>query len=162
MKTMMLMRHAKSSWAEAGIEDFDRELNQRGRKAAPRVGDWMKENNLLPDHILASTALRAKQTTELVVEHSGFRGDVQWEPDLYLAPASVLLSMIAKVDDRFERVLVVAHNPGMEHLVSTLLNRLEAFPTAALAIFESDIVRWSSASELTSWKCTQFVLPREL
>ncbi len=142
-RTWILMRHAKSSWADAGMDDFDRPLNHRGRETAPKMGDWLKEHDFVPDLVLSSTAVRAKQTTDLVVEALGGSVDIEWHPDLYLSTSATMQAKVAEVPSSVSKVLLVAHNPGLEELVQWVIGGHESFPTAAVACFECDSEDWS-------------------
>lgn len=161
MKQLMLMRHAKSSWDDPQVDDYDRDLNERGKKACKRMGDWFVEHDLIPDLILSSTAIRAKETTERLIERWKDPVDVLWMKELYLAPPQTLMEAITSIDDRINRVLVVAHNPGMEQLVNALRQTYTAFPTAALACMESPIDHWQKADQ-SPWTCLHFVCPKEM
>ncbi|HXV60515.1 MAG TPA: histidine phosphatase family protein [Vicinamibacteria bacterium] len=143
MKTLMLLRHAKSSWKDETLDDHERPLNKRGKRAAPLMGRLIKKEALVPDLIISSTAVRARRTAEAVAETSGYARAVELDEELYLAPAGKLLDVAARVPgDTVRRLLLVAHNPGMEDLVAMLSGRSERFPTAALAVFELSVDRW--------------------
>ena len=85
VKTLLILRHAKSSWKEEGIDDLERPLNKRGKRDAPRIGTLLREKDLVPDLILSSSAERARKTTELVAQESGFEGNIMVDRDLYAA-----------------------------------------------------------------------------
>ncbi|HSF17176.1 MAG TPA: histidine phosphatase family protein [Vicinamibacteria bacterium] len=143
MKTLMLLRHAKSSWKDETLDDHERPLNKRGKRAAPLMGRLLKKEALVPDLIISSTAVRARRTAEAVAESSGYTRGVELDEGLYLAPAGKLLDVAARVPgDTVQRLLLVAHNPGMEDLVAMLSGASERFPTAALAVFELSVDRW--------------------
>ncbi len=156
------MRHAKSSWADAGMDDFDRPLNHRGRETAPKMGEWLKEHDFVPDLVLSSTAVRAKQTTDLVVEALGGSVDIQWHPDLYLSTPATMQAKVAEVPSSVSKVLLIAHNPGLEELVQWVIGGHESFPTAAVACFECDSDDWSTVYELNRWKLKEVVRPKEM
>jgi len=147
MKTVLLMRHAKSDWGEPGLEDFDRPLNGRGLEDAPRMGRALAKAGLVPDRIVASPARRAKQTAEIVAKSSGYHGEIAWEPALYGAPGTVWLETIRKLPEKATAVLFVAHSPGVGEAAALLLGgrggraRLR-FPTGAIACVESTADRW--------------------
>ncbi len=147
MKTLMLLRHAKSSWKEEGIADHDRPLNKRGKKTAPVMGHLILEKQLVPDLILSSTALRARRTAEAVAEACNYKNSIEHVAELYLASAGELLFQAQSRKDHddsneIDRLMLVAHNPGMEDLVSRLSGQPEPFPTAAIAVFELGIDSW--------------------
>ncbi len=142
--TLILMRHAKSDWSEAGLSDHDRPLNARGRRDAPQMAAWIQQQYGLPELILASSATRVSQTVQLLL--SAWRVDVPviTSPSLYLASPQTILDHVESesVDSdgrRVKKLLLVAHNPGLEQLVSALSNRLTPFPTAAVAGFKGHL-----------------------
>ena len=138
------MRHAKSSWADANVQDHDRPLNRRGLRDAPRMGSWIADQELIPDSVISSTALRARTTAELVIEHcDGIACELELEPDFYHAPPAAYTGRMRMLDEQIDRVMFVGHNPGMEQLVSMLSGTWERMPTAALAIFELQIDSWA-------------------
>jgi phosphohistidine phosphatase len=166
MKTLMLLRHAKSSWADEDLDDHDRPLDPRGEEAAPAMGRLMAEQGLVPELILSSTALRARATAELVASASGFTGEIRLSEELYLAPAGVLLDTVrlavCGAGDDVSRLLVIAHNPGLENLVAILSGRPERFPTAALAVFDLDIDSWNDLELGVATRLRGLWRPREL
>ena len=133
MKTVLILRHAKSSWKHPDLDDHDRPLNRRGLRDAPRIGRLIAGADLVPDLIFSSSAVRARTTAEAVAAESGYTGPIEIKRELYLAEPSVYLELLAGLDDRFGRVMVVGHNPGMADLVEELTGTFDAFPTAALA-----------------------------
>jgi phosphohistidine phosphatase len=145
MKTLLLLRHAKSSWKDDALPDHDRPLNGRGRRDAPRVGRHLLEEGLVPDVVVASTAERARRTAEAVAEVSGFAGGVRLEAALYAATPGAILGVVRALPDEVRTALLVGHNPGLEALASALAGRQEILPTAALARFEIAAERWQDA-----------------
>lgn len=162
MKTLYLLRHAKSSWDEPGLSDHDRPLNKRGRKAAPRVGQLMAERGLLPQLIICSTAVRAQQTVELLVPAAGFHGSVAFENRVYLAPAETYLHVLAELEDDSDAVMVVGHNPGMANLLAHLTGRDTHYPTACLAKISLPIEHWAALDATTRGKLEELWRPKEL
>lgn len=147
MKSLYLLRHAKSSWSDPALSDFERPLNQRGRKAAPLMAAFMRQQGLKPEVVLCSTARRAEETWRLVAPTLGGEPEVRPLKSLYLAPPSVLLASLRRLPPVYERALLVGHNPGMEQLASQLcgdgkkaaLAQLASkYPTAALAVITFD------------------------
>jgi phosphohistidine phosphatase len=141
VRELLLLRHAKSAWDAAGVRDHDRTLNARGERDAPRMGRLLVEEGLVPDLIVASTAVRARRTAELVAEAAGVDGVAVCE-DLYLAPPGTLVDVARRRGGDAQRLLLVAHNPGLEDLVSQFTGSHDAFPTAALAVLQFDIDAW--------------------
>jgi phosphohistidine phosphatase len=152
MLTLSLFRHAKSSWDDAGIKDFDRPLAPRGEAAAPRMGAFMAEHDIEPQLILCSPAVRTRQTLDLVLSHLEGDPTVIYEDGFYLAPASQLLARVRRVEAKVRHVMVVGHDPGMHGLAVELagsgapkqIQALAAkFPTAGLAVLDFDVDDWS-------------------
>lgn len=142
MKTILIMRHAKSSWDDPDQDDHDRPLNKRGKRDAPRIGGLLRGQGLLPDLVISSTALRARRTAELVVQSSGYGGEIRLRRDLYEAEADAYLSVLQQMSDDFQRVLLIGHNPGLEHLLGLLCDVWERLPTAALAVVTLPLESW--------------------
>ncbi|MGW8250880.1 MAG: L-2-amino-thiazoline-4-carboxylic acid hydrolase, partial [Anaerolineales bacterium] len=143
VKTLYVLRHAKSSWKDADIPDHDRPLNKRGKSDAPRMGRLLREQDLVPDLIVSSTARRARDTVALVVDESGFYGDVLWSEDLYAAGPEAYVEVLQALPDQYGRVMVVGHNPGLEELVAMLTDEWARLPTAALAEVSLGIQSWA-------------------
>lgn len=152
MLTLSLFRHAKSSWDDPGVKDFDRPLATRGETAAPRMGAFMAEHDIQPQLILCSPAVRTRQTLDLVLPHLSGDPTVVYEDGFYLAPASQLLARVRKVEAKVRRVMIVGHDPGMHGLAvelagsgtPKLMQALAAkFPTAGLAVLDFELDKWS-------------------
>lgn len=174
MKTLTLLRHAKSGWDDPVLRDFDRPLNARGRKAAVTVGRWLRDaerRGLMPvfDHVSASPAVRVRQTIEGIEEGLGTSLAPLYEQRIYLASTTALIELVAGLNDAFSHVLLVGHNPGMEELLMELVPegdqlRSEAevkYPTATLAHIEVPIDRWAQMG-LGHGHLAQFIRPRDL
>ena len=149
MKTIWIMRHAKSDWSHPGLADFDRPLNKRGRRDAPCMGRWMRALAKQPDLIVSSPACRARQTAELVASALPYSGDILIWEDFYPGNAASSIASIRALSQEFRHVLLIGHNPNMEGLSSELVSegalRLR-IPTAALIMAVADIGRWSELS----------------
>jgi phosphohistidine phosphatase len=168
MKTLTLLRHAKSTWDDPVARDFDRPLNRRGRKAAQTIGREMRARDLAFDHVIASPAVRVIETLADVGEGYGARIEPAYDKRVYLASTATLLDLIHMVDDDVERLLIVGHNPGLEQLVLLLAResglRSEAavkYPTATLAEIALPVDRWSEVEEGIG-TLVRFVRPRDL
>ncbi len=161
MKTLLLVRHAKSSWKKADLPDHDRPLTKRGKKEAPMVGTYLKENSLVPDLILSSTARRAHDTAEAVADACGFDGQVELYQDLYMSDTASYLDILRCMPDRADRVLVVGHNPDVEDLLALLTEVKEHMTTSALAIISLPISNWEELSEATDGRLQNLWAPRE-
>jgi phosphohistidine phosphatase len=163
MKTLMLLRHAKSSWKDSNLADHDRPLNKRGKKTAPEMGRLLVKEGSVPDLILSSTAVRARETAEAVAKSSAYEGPVELLESFYLAPPGKLLAEASsRTPDSVVRLLLVAHNPGMEDLVEILSGARQPFPTAALAVFEVGIERWQALQLGVEAKLVKVYRPKEM
>jgi phosphohistidine phosphatase len=163
MKTLLLLRHAKSSWKDDTITDHERPLNKRGKKTAPLMGHLLRDNQLVPELIVSSTAVRARTTAQAAAEACGYPGEVTLTDELYLATAGEILRYAQeRTEDTLGRVMLVGHNPGMEEVVNMLSGRREPFPTAALAVFELDIDHWRKLELGVDVELKNVWRPREL
>lgn len=143
MKTLFILRHAKSSWDFPDLSDFERPLNKRGKKAAPFMGKLMQEKNLVPDLIISSPAERAKQTAKLVRESAEFDVETRFDERIYEASSHSLMYLVSEIDDEADSVMIVGHNPGFENLAGVLSGERYRMPTAALAVIDLEIKNWS-------------------
>jgi phosphohistidine phosphatase len=146
MKKLLLLRHAKSSWEDASLPDFERPLNERGRRAAPLVGRFMREQKLRPDLVLCSPAKRTRETIALVLKASGIQTELRYEERIYEASVGQLIEIISQLEDDKHEVILVGHNPGMENLLEHLTGETERMPTAALARIKLNAEKWSEAA----------------
>ena len=120
MKKLLLLRHAKSSWQDASLTDFERPLNKRGLRAAPVIGKFMKERGLRPSLVLASPAQRARDTAKLALEAGGIETLLRYEARIYEADVPTLIEVIRQIEETFDEVMLVGHNPGFEELLGFL------------------------------------------
>ncbi len=162
MKTLLILRHAKSSWQYPGLADHDRPLNKRGNRDAPRVGLFLRRRGLTPELMISSTAARARSTAVQVADRSGYRGRVELDRQLYLAEPEAIVDVVRSRGGEASRVLVVGHNPGLEELVVRLGGRAEALPTAALAQIELPLAEWAELRAVTPGRLVGLWRPREL
>ncbi len=142
MKTLFILRHAKSSWDDANLADFDRPLNKRGFKTAPLVGETIRKNKFQIDSIISSPAKRAEQTAMLVKETAQIEAGIRFDDRIYEASPHRLLNIASELDDKISSVMLVGHNPGLEGLVKMLTQEVEPMPTAALAVVDLKIDNW--------------------
>ncbi len=161
MKTLYILRHAKSSWEYPQLSDFERPLNKRGNKAAPLIGSVMAEKGYIPEFVLSSPAERAKQTSGLIREAAGIETDVVFENAIYDASTNALFNLVSTFDDSYNSAMVVGHNPGFEGLVQILSGRYERMPTAALAVVNLDIDSWSELTPAAG-EIAEVLRPKEL
>ena len=133
MKTLLILRHAKSGWDDPDLPDHDRPLTERGKKDAKRIGQLLLERGLVPDQIISSTAKRARKTASKVAKACGYAGEVEMTNRLYLASPLQIIEVLREVGDECSTVLVVAHNPGLEELLGQLTGHPEPMSTATLS-----------------------------
>ena len=171
MKLLGLFRHAKSDWHDAKARDFDRGLNARGRKGAALMGQHIIDHGIHWQRVLASPAVRVAETIELGSRAVGRDVPVIWDRRIYLASSVILSEVLHEVPDKVESVLMVGHNPGLEDLIFDLVpddgtcplrGRVEEkFPTAAFAVLECDIDRWSDLEDGCA-RLVHLMRPRDL
>lgn len=161
MKTLLLLRHAKSNWDDSSLRDFDRPLADRGKRDAPRMGLALKDRGPAPDLIVSSPAARAKATAEAAIKSGGFTGNLQFDEGIYDASTPELLRIVRRLPDESSRVLMVGHNPGFEDLVYRLSGAHERMTTAALAAIEFQVDRWEDVED-GQGKLLWFLTPKQL
>ncbi len=161
LREILILRHAKAHADESG-NDKERELTSNGREAARRMGERAREQAVVPDTAICSTATRARQTLEIFSEASGFSGRVEMLDELYLAPAALYVAAARRLGGAAQRLLVVGHNPGLEALLDVLSGTSETLPTSALAVCELPIRTWSELSGETSGKLIALWKPKEI
>lgn len=169
MKTLTLLRHAKSTWDDPVERDFDRPLNGRGRRAAARIGQWLADDDARFDHVRASPAVRVRQTIEGVED--GLRRPLgpMFDARVYLASAITLLDIVQGFEADATRALLIGHNPGLEDLLLLLTPDADSlrgeveikYPTATLAILDLDVPTWRDAGAGCA-TLRHFIRPRDL
>ena len=161
MRTLWLLRHAKSSWDDPALPDHDRPLAPRGLKAGKRIRRWAADHEVRPDLVLCSTAARARETLALVQPALGSPG-VRFEVGLYHASAEFLLVRLRALDAHLDDVLLIGHNPGLHDLAHVLAPPgPDAVPTGALAELRLEIETWHDARPGCAL-LERLVLPRSL
>lgn len=174
MKTVIVLRHAKSDWSDSALRDFDRGLNGRGLRAAAVMGRWAAVHQQGFERLIASPAVRVVETLQQFRLAYGECPEPEFDMRLYLAPGSTIAETLAETDDSVSRVLLAAHSPGLEefiltsvpvHVRSSLRDSVEVkFPTAAIAVLEFDIDSWGELADSFRDKARlcAFVRPRDL
>jgi phosphohistidine phosphatase len=163
VRLLFILRHAKSSWDDTGLPDYERPLAPRGEKAAVRIAEHMRSEGIAPELVLCSTALRARQTLAALLPALPGDVEVRLEDELYGAGLDGLLARLREVDDSVEAVLVIGHNPTLHALALALTGRgdaLDRFPTGALATVVL-AGPWGELGKGTG-ELDGFVVPREL
>jgi phosphohistidine phosphatase len=162
MKTVLLMRHAKSSWKEPGLVDWERPLNKRGRADAPRMGELLLDEDLVPQVILSSSARRARETAEAVAEAAGYDGEITFLDELYSATVSECLGVLSRLPDDVDVALVIGHNPELQYLVEALTGEMEHLSTAAIAQVHMPVERWAEVQDDLEAQLVRVWRPREV
>ncbi|MXO64278.1 SixA phosphatase family protein [Altericroceibacterium endophyticum] len=167
MKLLGLFRHAKSDWDDLSLRDFDRGLNDRGRKGAALMGDHIRQHGIKWDHVIASPAQRVKNT----LEAAGLDRHVSWQKSAYLAAPATLMELLQAAPETARTVLLAAHNPGLQDLINELQapdaeNDLSAiaaqkYPTASFAVLELSIENWRSLTDHCG-RLVHLARPRDL
>jgi phosphohistidine phosphatase len=147
VKTLLLLRHAKSSWKNPGLADIDRPLNKRGKQDAPRMGRLLREEDLVPDLVLCSPAVRAQETAQAINGESGFQGEISIENELYPGDPTSYIETLNLIPDQFESVMIIGHNPGLEEFLDALTNESVRLKTSTLAQISLPIDSWAELED---------------
>ena len=171
MLTLLLLRHAKSSWDDPKLEDHERPLAKRGVKDAPKVGAYIAEYELKPDYILCSDAVRTRATLTLIMpEWSGAPPETEFDEDLYLATPTTLLEAIRSVPSTARTLMVIGHNPGLHAVALELVGAgdrkliaslAKGFPTASLAVLTFEAEDWAGVKS-AGGRLRYFVSPKQI
>ena len=163
---LILVRHAKSSWSNAGLEDHERPLNDRGKRSALKIGSWLNERNHLPQRVLSSDSVRTRETWMLIEGELNSRSPVSWHRALYHAGAQTMLDMLRSSKNE-PTILMLGHNPGIAIFAGMLAQeppqheRFRDYPTGATAILEFSATQWRDI-DWGSAMVVDFAIPREL
>ena len=162
MKTLYLMRHAKSSWDTPGLNDGERPLNSRGKKNAPFMGKLLKEKNEIPDLIISSPAKRAYSTAKKVAKEVDYPGKkILKEEKLYMADTDEFLSVIGNTGQNLNKLMLVSHNSGITRFANFISGEnLDNIPTAGIARIDFDMDSWRQIKE-TKGKMIFFEYPKK-
>jgi phosphohistidine phosphatase len=162
-RTLVVIRHAKSSWANPLQSDFERPLNERGEHDAPMMGERLKALKIIPDLIIASPAKRAKQTAKKIAATLGYDAEaIQWVDKLYHCIPSVFEEVILEIDESVKTVFIVAHNPGISAFVNELSPAfsIDHMPTCGVVAARMDTEQWSDFP-LTERNVILFEFPKK-
>ena len=162
LKTLLLMRHAKSDWDDRSLADHDRPLAPRGERDAPRMGQLIQAEGLIPDVILCSTAARTRQTAAGLFTVWGDFADIKYQRELYHGDLLDYREALQSLPASVQRAMLIGHNPTSEYLVQALTSQNERMPTAALAYIELGIDSWADLSDDGSGILRKLWRPRAL
>jgi phosphohistidine phosphatase len=162
MKTLVIVRHAKSSWDDAGLSDHQRPLSKRGLRDAPMMGARLAEWGPPVDRVISSSAARALATAELVTEEMGLPWDeIQIEDALYHASEEEMIDIINEQDDYVDGLMLFGHNPGMTYLVNDLSNLdLDNLPTCGVVVLQFEVDSWSEIGDQIA-SAAEFDFPKK-
>lgn len=161
MKTLFLLRHAKSSWKDETLADFERPLNRRGKRAAETMGDYFRSEGIVPELIVCSPAVRARETLELVSKAAKWSTEVRYDQRIYEASGMRLAEVVSQIDNDRKAAMLVGHNPGMEELVLLLTAESVEIPTGTCAKIAVKASKWANAVDKRA-TLEWLVTPREL
>ena len=162
MKSILILRHAKSGWKHPELNDHDRPLNKRGKRDAPLMGEFLKNENLIPEFIISSNAKRAHSTAKIVAKASGYKGEIALNQSLYEALPAAYIDVLRDLSNEYARVLVVGHNPGLEELVSMLTGESHSLSTCSLVHIQLRVNKWTEMDNKTKGKLSGIWHPRDL
>ena len=161
MKELILIRHAKSSWSNPLLEDFERPLNKRGAKNAPFMAKVLKQKEVNPDLIISSPSKRTKQTLDFFIKEFDYKGEIIFEESIYEGPYINILKVVKNIDDKHKTIFLFGHNPGLNDLADFLLGRFEEnIPTCGVLKIDFDTNYWKNISKDNS-KLIFFNFPKK-
>lgn len=146
MTKLYIIRHAKSSWKDLKLDDFERPLNKRGEKDAPVMGERLKNKKILPDIILSSPAKRAKITAEVIANKVHYDKKIIFKPDIYEADKNTLKKIVNNIDDIYNTAFLVGHNPGLNELAEYYVGYEENLPTCGILGIEFTCNHWKECN----------------
>ncbi len=161
MKKLFIIRHAKSSWKDYTLDDFDRPLNKRGLSNAPLMGSYLKGRDIVPDIILSSPALRAKTTAKIIANTVKYDKKIIYRDNIYEADSTTLHSILNSLDNKYTIVFLVGHNPGLNLLVDSYVGFNENIPTCGVLELEIKCDKWKNISA-KNIKLLSFKYPKGL
>ena len=162
MKSILILRHAKSSWKHPELNDHDRPLNKRGMRDAPLIGEFLKNEHLIPDFIISSNAKRAHSTAKIVAKASGYKREIVLNQSLYAAQPTAYIDVLRDLSNEYARVLIIGHNPGLEELVSMLTRESHSMSTCSHVHIQLRINKWTEMDNKTKGKLSGIWHPRDL
>ena len=160
-RTLYLLRHAKSSWKDASLRDFDRPLKSRGRDAAKQIGKRLEPETPHPLLLICSPAVRTRETAEIVLKHANLKVDVVFDLRIYEASLRDLLQVVADIPDDKQAAMMIGHNPGFEELVAFLSGEHRHMATCALAKITLEVGSWKDV-KAGEGRLEWFITPKEL
>jgi phosphohistidine phosphatase len=160
MKKLYILRHAKSSWKDMNLEDFDRPLNGRGKRDAPFIGSLLKQKGIKPDMILSSPANRAKSTIKLIAKEIEYNSKIIFKEEIYESTTNLLYKMLCALKDDVSVVVLCGHNPELNLLANKLVGFNENIVTCGVVEIEFDINNWNDIDS-TNAKMLSYEFPKK-
>lgn len=143
MKTIYLIRHAKSDWSDATLDDIHRGLNKRGKKSIPIIAKVLKEKKIEPDIIISSPAKRAKLTINRLLKELGYKTKIKYIDELYLANTDTILSITQEINDKYDSVFIIGHNPGLSEFANLMSDAdIKNIPTLGIVALKCKTKNW--------------------
>ena len=161
MRTLYLLRHAKSSWKDASLADFERPLKERGRDAAEQMGEFLASKKVDISTLISSPSVRTRETVEILLRHARLAVEPLFDQRIYEASVATLAQVVSEIPGDKESAMLVGHNPGMEELLAFLTRETKHMPTCALARISLDGVSWKEIDR-GAGKLEWFVTPKDL
>jgi phosphohistidine phosphatase len=162
IKTLLILRHAKSSWEFSELSDHDRPLNNRGKRDAPRIGRKLLKEGLIPQLITSSPAVRAYSTAEKVAKACGYDGEIAVDSSLYGSGYTEYLKVLQIQNDQYDIIMLVGHNPQSEQLLEILTGKMITMPTCSVAYVKLHIRTWKEVKAQTKGELVNIWRPKEL
>ena len=162
IKKLFLIRHAKSSWKDGSLKDFERGLSKRGHKDIEMIGSYLRLKRVRPDLILSSAALRAQLTADLLGEKIGYEGSYRYLDELYLTPPEMLLNVLSLQEPEVESLFLIGHNPALSELANILQpENFTKFPTLGVLALDLEIDSWEEIQEGCPGRIDYFIHPKQ-
>lgn len=162
MKTLLIMRHGKSSWKNKDLKDHERPLSKRGLRNSRLMGEIIHEKELIPQKILVSSSVRTTQTAQIFCEAIGYKGEIEALDSLYLAESEAYIAELRKLPDSIERVMVIGHNPGLEYLLQEISGQIESLATSVIAFVSLPLDHWVDLDDKVAGELIEVWRPKEL
>ena len=160
MKKLYIIRHAKSDWSNESLDDFDRPLNKRGKKNAPFMGKLLYKKEIVPDLIISSPAYRARETARIIAEKIGYHEEIMYNEYVYEATLRTILDVTVFIEDDYDDVFLVGHNPGLNMLAFYLVEFNENLPTCGVLEIEFDCNSWREINKSNA-RLVSFEYPKK-
>lgn len=161
MRTLYLLRHAKSSWKDASLADFERPLKRRGREAAEQMGRFLGSKKVSLPLLISSPAVRTRETIAMVMRHASLEAEPLFDQRIYEASLATLVQVVAEIPNGKKAAMLIGHNPGMEELLAFLTHESRHMPTCALARISIEGASWKAVGR-GAGKLEWFVTPKDL